>query len=49
MEQNGVVWNFEGGFPPDVYALLCAELGLVDKGSRAMPGNFTPYVEILGN
>lgn len=47
MELNGDVWNFNGGFPPKIYARLCEELGLGNQGSRAVPGKFTPYEDIL--
>ncbi len=49
MELDGEKWNFNGGFPPDIYARLCDELGLSSKGSLAHPKNFTPFKDILGN
>lgn len=49
MELDGDVWDFNGGFPPSIYARLCAELGLRNKGSRAKPGEFTPYKNIIDN
>lgn len=47
MEMDGNVWNFDGGFPPKIYARLCEELRLGNKGSRAVPREFTPYKDIL--
>ncbi|MFN5965119.1 MAG: cold shock domain-containing protein, partial [Pseudanabaena sp.] len=34
MELGGEVWNFNGGFPPNIYARLCDALGLGNQGSR---------------
>lgn len=47
MEMEGNVWDFNGGFPPKIYARLCKELGLENQGSRAVPREFTPYKDIL--
>ncbi len=47
MELDGDVWDFDGGFPTDIYAQLCYKLGLQNQGSRATPGRFTPYDDIL--
>jgi hypothetical protein len=47
MERDGETWDFNGGFPSDIYARLCEALGLKHKGSRAHPGEFTPYKDIL--
>jgi cold shock CspA family protein len=46
MEMEGNVWNFNGGFPPKVYARLCEELKLGNQGSRAKPVAFTSYRDI---
>lgn len=46
MELDGTAWNFKGGFPQNIYARLCIELGLENQGSRARPLGFTPYKEI---
>lgn len=48
MEMDGRSWNFNGGFPPKVYARLCDELGLSNQGTHARPGKFIPYKFILG-
>ena len=47
MELDGNVWNFNGGFPPEIYARLCKELGLGNQGTRARAGAFTPYKDII--
>jgi hypothetical protein len=47
MELGGEVWNFNGGFPPNIYARLCDALGLGNQGSRAVPLAFTPYKDII--
>lgn len=47
MEKDGESWEFDGGFPPHIYARLCEELNLANKSSRAQPIKFTPYKDIL--
>lgn len=47
MELEGRRWNFNGGFPPKIYARLCDALGLGNQGSRATPVAFTPYKDII--
>jgi cold shock CspA family protein len=47
MEMGGDVWNFNGGFPPKIYARLCEELGLGNQGSGARPLAFTSYKDII--
>ncbi|WP_414918691.1 cold-shock protein [Pseudomonas sp. IT-P4] len=46
MGMGGDVWNFNGGFPPRIYARLCYELGLGNQGSGARPLSFTAYKDI---
>ena len=46
MKMGGDVWNFNGGFPPKVYARLCSELGLGNQGSGAKPLSFIAYKDI---
>ena len=46
MGMGGDVWNFNGGFPPKIYARLCSELGLGNQGSGAKPLSFTAYKDI---
>ncbi|MFM5312320.1 DUF559 domain-containing protein [Aeromonas caviae] len=43
MELNGTTWNFNGAFPPKVYARLCRELGLDNRNSSAKPKKFTSF------
>jgi hypothetical protein len=49
MELDGDVWNFDGGFPPEVYKRLCDALGLKNNGSQAYVRKFTPYEEIISH
>ena len=49
MKRNSDIWDFNGGFPPKIYARLCKELGLENQGSKAVPSKFTPYKDILGH
>ena len=46
MEQDGTSWNFKGGFPPDIYARLCRELGLSNQGTRARAVGFKPFKDL---
>lgn len=46
MEQDGTSWNFNGGFPPDIYAKLCRELGLSNQGTRAKAVGFKPFKDL---
>ena len=46
MELNGTTWNFKGGFPPEIYARLCYELGLSNKGTRARAVAFESFGDI---
>lgn len=48
MQMRGTTWNFNGGFPPKIYARLCFELGLDNQGSEAKPGAFKPYKDLYG-
>jgi hypothetical protein len=47
MQLDGHVWDFDGGFPRNIYARLCEELGLRNQGSGAVPVAFTPYKDIF--
>lgn len=47
MELDGRTWDFDGGFPPMIYARLCKEIGLSSQRTQAKPGRFTSY-KILG-
>jgi hypothetical protein len=46
MELDGRQWDFRGGFPPQIYAIVCRELGLDNQRSRAVPVDFTSYKEL---
>lgn len=43
MENDDRRWIFKGGFPPKIYAMLCAELGLGNRNTRARAIDFTPF------
>jgi cold shock CspA family protein len=43
MEQAGIRWNFHGGFPPEIYKIICIELNLNNEGTDASPVGFTPF------
>ncbi len=36
-------WTMEGGFPRDIYAMLCQRLHLSGKNTSAVAVAFTPY------
>ena len=36
-------WDFDGGFPRDIYKIICQELNLIDKGTAARAIKFTSY------
>lgn len=46
MELNGTIWNFKGGFPTKIYAMLCEELGLSNNGSRAKVRDFESFARL---
>ena len=46
MEQDGTSWDFKGGFPPDIYARLCEQLGLSNQGSRARAVGFKSFKDL---
>jgi cold shock CspA family protein len=46
MELNGTIWNFKGGFPPNIYARLCNELDLSNEGTKAKPIAFESFDSI---
>lgn len=49
MEQDGDTWNFNGGFPPRIYAKLCSELGLNNQGTSARAVGFKSFKELNNN
>ena len=46
LEDSESSWTYRGGFPPDIYARLCAELGLKSAGSNARVAGFTSFQEV---
>lgn len=46
MESEGRQWNFEGGFPPKIYARLCGEFGFnKTRDPRSTPVGFVSFEE----
>lgn len=43
MAKDGDTWKFNGGFPPKIYAELCAELGLDNQGTRQRAVGFQSF------
>lgn len=48
MQRGNETWDFKGGFPTDIYKIICSELDLKSKDTSAWPIKFTPYKMILG-
>lgn len=46
MEMNGDIWDFKGGFPPEIYSKLCGELGLSNQGTHARVVSFKSFKSI---
>lgn len=46
MESEGSTWKFNGGFPPDIYAKLCQEIGLGNKGTNSRVVGFTAFKDL---
>jgi len=46
MENNHSSWEFNGGFPPKIYAKLCKRLKLGNKGTNSKVVKFTPFKDI---
>lgn len=46
MEDGGTEWEFPGGFPPDIYKMICIELDLANQGTSARPVAFTPFKDV---
>ncbi|MBL4830484.1 MAG: hypothetical protein JKY55_11455 [Aliivibrio sp.] len=36
-------WDFKGGFPPEIYKMICMRLGLTNQGSSARLIGFSSY------
>lgn len=47
MTDGHSTWDFDGGFPPHIYAKLCEELGLGNKGTDSKPIGFIPFKDFL--
>ncbi len=46
MTNGGTTWNFNGGFPTQIYAKLCERLDLGNKGTNAKVVRFTSYKDL---
>jgi hypothetical protein len=46
MREAGTEWDFHGGFPPRIYAIVCEELKLSNQGTPAIAVEFTPFKDI---
>jgi len=46
MREAGEEWDFHGGFPSNIYAIVCKELKLGSQGTPARPVRFTPFKDI---
>jgi cold shock CspA family protein len=47
MEDGGTTWPFAGGFPPEIYKIICQELGLANQGTSARAIKFISYQQLL--
>jgi len=46
MEREGNTWDFKGGFPANIYARICSNLGLSNEGSRARVVDFNSFKKL---
>jgi hypothetical protein len=46
MENDGSIWDFNGGFPPKIYAMLCERLNLGNKGTSSRVIDFTAFKDL---
>lgn len=46
MKEEGREWDFRGGFPPKIYAIICDELELNNQGTRARAVKFKSFKEM---
>lgn len=46
MADGGTEWEFPGGFPPEIYRIICIELDLDNQRTSARPVRFTPFRDI---
>lgn len=47
MEDQGEEWNFHGGFPTNIYKIICKELGLDNERTTARAIDFTSFENAL--
>jgi cold shock CspA family protein/uncharacterized protein (DUF433 family) len=46
MEDGGTRWLFPGGFPPEIYTIICRELDLANQGTSARAIDFESFQDI---
>lgn len=46
MTNGKSTWNFNGGFPPKIFAMLCKELGLGHKGTDSTVVSFKSFKNV---
>ncbi|WP_377477741.1 MAG: hypothetical protein P2A85_04205 [Microcoleus anatoxicus] len=46
MENGGTRWLFAGGFPPEIYTIICRELNLANQGTSARAIHFESFQDI---
>jgi hypothetical protein len=49
MEKDGAIWDFNGGFPPEIYGRLCKELNLGNQQSGAKAVSFQSFKDLQAN
>ena len=49
MKRDEDTWDFEGGFPSNIYRIVCIELNLQNKKSGAISTGFTSYKNLNKN
>jgi hypothetical protein len=48
MKSRGTTWAFKGGFPSNIYRIVCTILNLSSNGSQARVVGFRSYASIKG-
>ncbi len=46
MQNSSDTWDFDGGFPRNIYRIICQELSLVDQGTSAKAIDFLSYKQL---
>jgi cold shock CspA family protein len=46
MEEAGREWDFDGGFPTNIYKIICKELDLDNQRTSARPIGFIPFKDV---